>query len=73
MTEWIPVDTGAEAFLELLNANGVDYIFLNPGTDIVPILEAMAKFKALGRHSPEAILCLHESVAMAAAHGYFMV
>ncbi len=73
MTEWVPVDTGAEAFLELLNANGVDHIFLNPGNDIVPILEAMAKFKALGRHSPEAILCLHESVAMAAAHGYFMV
>ncbi len=26
------VDEGAEALVELLSGNGVDYIFLNPGT-----------------------------------------
>jgi len=69
----IPVDTGAEAFIELLNVNNVDCIFLNPGTDTISIQEALAKFKATGRRTPQVILCTHETVAMAAAHGYFAV
>jgi len=69
----IPVDEGGEAFLELLNANGVDYIFLNPGTASVSIQEALSKFKALGKRTPGVILSLHEFVALSAAHGYFMV
>ena len=73
MEQTIPVDTGAEAFIELLNANDVKYIFLNPGTDTFYVQEAISKFKALSKRTPEVILSLHESVAMAAAHGYFMV
>ncbi len=69
----VPVDRGAEAFVELLNANDVKYIFFNPGSDTVPILEAIAKFRYMGKPSPEIILCQHESLAMAVAHGYFMV
>ncbi len=69
----IPVETGAEGFIELLNVNQVDYIFMNPGTDTTPIQEAIAKFKATGRRTPQVILCTHETVAMAAAHGYFAV
>jgi acetolactate synthase-1/2/3 large subunit len=73
MEKKVPVDEGAEAFIELLNANGVDYMFLNPGTDTFPIQEAISKFKALGKPAPKVMLCLHESVALAAAHGYFAV
>src|SRR4030042_5173229 len=73
MEQTIPVDTGAEAFIELLNANDVEYLFLNPGTDTCHVQEALSKFKGLGRRTPDVILSLHESVAMAAAHGYFMV
>jgi len=73
MEQIIPVETGAEAFIELLNANGVDYLFLNPGTDTFPVHEAILKFKALGKRAPDIILCLDESMALAAAHGYFMV
>ncbi len=69
----VSVDDGAEAFIELLNANGVDYIFLNPGTASGPIQEALSKYKALGKRAPEVITCLHEFVALSAAHGYFMV
>jgi len=69
----IAVDTGAEGFIELLNVNKVDYIFMNPGTDTTPLQEAIAKFKANGRRTPQVILCTHETVAMAAAHGYFAV
>jgi acetolactate synthase-1/2/3 large subunit len=68
-----PADNVSDAFIELLNAHGVDYIFINPGSDIAPIQESIAKFKAQRRRAPALILCLHESVAMAAAHGYFMV
>jgi acetolactate synthase I/II/III large subunit len=73
MHKMIPVRNGAEAFIELLNSNGVEYIFLNPGTDTFPITQAISHFKSTGRRCPEVVLCLHESVAMAAAHGYFML
>ncbi len=73
MDKMIPVDMGAEAFVELLNANGVEYIFLSPGSCTVPIQEALSKFKALGKRTPKVVLGLHESVGMAAACGYFMV
>lgn len=69
----VPVTEGAEAFVELLSANDVKYIFYNPGTDNMPVLEAVYKRKSLGRQAPELVLCLHESLAMSAAHGYFMI
>ncbi len=73
MEKRVPVDEGADAFVELLIANGVEYIFLNPGTDTFPVQEALSKYKTMGRRAPEVILSLHESVAMAAAHGHFML
>ena len=66
-------ETVSDAFVEHLNAHGVDCIFINPGSDVAPIQESIAKFDAQGRRAPRLILCPHESVAMAAAHGYFMV
>ena len=60
MENRVSVAEGAEAFVELLNANGVDYIFINPGTDVFPIQEALAKYKALGKRAPEAVLCLNK-------------
>ncbi len=69
----IPVDEGSEAFVELLNANEVDYIFLNPGTDTTPIQEALSKYQAQGKRAPQVITSLHEHQAMAAAHGHFVV
>jgi acetolactate synthase-1/2/3 large subunit len=68
-----PIDTVSDGYLELLNAHQVDYIFINPGTDTAPILESIAKFRAQGRRTPELVLCLHESIAMAAAHGHYMI
>jgi acetolactate synthase I/II/III large subunit len=73
MERTVPVSDASEAFLEILNANGVEYLFLNPGTDTFSLQGAVSKYKALGKRCPEVILCLHESVAMAAAHGYFMI
>lgn len=64
--------TGADAFLEVLNRNGVDHIFFNPGIDNAPLLEAISGYIASGKPSPKSILCLDESVAMHAAHGAYM-
>lgn len=64
---------GAEAFVEVLNANGVKNIFFNPGVDTVPVQVAISKLKAAGKRVPRLILCLDESVAMAAAHGHYMI
>ena len=35
--------------------------------------ESLARFALEGRPAPNPVLCLHESVALAAAHGYYMV
>ena len=66
-------DTVADAFVEQLTAHAVDCLFINPGSDVAPIQESIAKFDAQGRRAPRLILCPHESVALAAAHGYFML
>ena len=41
----VAVDCGAEAFVEMLNANQVEYLFINSGTDTFPIQEAIASEK----------------------------
>jgi len=64
---------GAEAFIEVLNACGVENIFFNPGSATVPIQVAVSKYRAAARRAPRLILCLDESLAMTAAHGHYMV
>src|SRR6266702_5675657 len=68
-----PARTGAEAIFQLLVACGVEYVFLNPGTDTAPIQEALVALAADGERVPSLVPCLYENVAMAAAHGYFLV
>ena len=62
-----------QAFIEIIKANGVDRVFYNPGADVIPLLGAIARYKTQGKEAPPTILCLDESVAMAAAHGSHMV
>jgi acetolactate synthase I/II/III large subunit len=61
----------AEAYVRALVAHGVDYLFLNPGTDTIPVQEALSKLEQLGHPVPRTVLCLFELVALAAAHGYY--
>jgi acetolactate synthase-1/2/3 large subunit len=61
----------AEAFVRALVAHRVDCLFLNPGTDTIPIQEALSKLEQLGEPVPRTVLCLFELVALAAAHGYY--
>jgi acetolactate synthase-1/2/3 large subunit len=62
---------GAEAFLDVLVANGLEQVFLMPGTDTFPIQEAIAKYQSQGRDTPNVVVCQHETTAVAAAHAYF--
>ncbi|MDX6338484.1 MAG: acetolactate synthase large subunit, partial [Streptosporangiaceae bacterium] len=67
--------TTSTALLEGLREAGVRYAFANLGSDHTGILEAYALASRLGTLDtlPELILCLHESVALSAAHGYAQV
>ena len=64
---------GAEAFVEILNANRVQHIFFNPGIDTVPVQAALIRMQESGKRTPSLVMCLDESVAMTAAHGHYMV
>jgi len=66
----VAVDTAAEALVAALRLNGIDLVFANLGTDHPPLIEAFAKFRALGRPVPRVLLCPHEVVALSAAHGF---
>ena len=65
--------TTAEHLLWLLREHGVDNLFLNPGTDSAPLQEAAAALAEAGVPIPKIVTCTFESVALAAAHGYWQV
>ncbi len=64
--------TAARLFLDSLGAGGVDYVFANAGTDFAPILEALLEYENDQAAAPEFIICPHENLAVAMAHGYFL-
>jgi benzoylformate decarboxylase len=57
--------TGKRALMEMLRAEGVDYIFGNPGTSEGPILDALEGYPDL-----KYMLTTQEGVAMGMADGY---
>ena len=67
------VDSVGEAYLALLAARGVDYLFANAGTDFAPLVEAFAKAARTGTPIPKPVLATHENLALSMAHGYAMV
>lgn len=56
---------GSDIFLETLKLQGVKYMFGNPGTTELPIMDSLSDYPDLSY-----ILTLHEGVAVAAAHAY---
>jgi acetolactate synthase-1/2/3 large subunit len=65
------LETCAEEILCLLAAHGVELLLLNSGTDSAPLQEAFAALEERGVPTPSAITSTFESVALAAAHGYW--
>jgi acetolactate synthase-1/2/3 large subunit len=63
--------TTAEHLVSLLAAHGVEYLFLNPGTDTAPVQEAVYALAEAGQPVPTVLLSTFESVSLAAAHAYW--
>ena len=61
----MPIMTGAQAFYEMLVRENVEYIFGNPGTSELPLIDVFAE-----RNEIEYILALHEDSALGIAAGY---
>src|SRR3989442_2001477 len=66
-------ETAADAWLGLLAARGVEFLFDNGGTDFDRVVEAYAKGQALGWGLPEVVIVPHENLGVAMAHGYTMI
>ena len=62
--------TGAESFLRLLAAMGVDRIFASPGSEWAPVWEHLAKPYASDGSIPAYFSARHEEIAVAMASGY---
>jgi acetolactate synthase I/II/III large subunit len=65
--------TVAEAYLALLKARGIDWLFANAGTDFAPIIEALVRGGKTGLAMPEPVVVPHENAAVGMAHGYYLV
>ena len=66
-------ETGAEAWVGLLAARGIEYLFANGGTDFAPVAEAFAKGAVQRWRMPRPVIVPHENLGVAMAHGFTMV
>jgi acetolactate synthase I/II/III large subunit len=65
--------TAGDLFLRALARHGVEFFFANPGTDFPPIVEGFARAGATTARVPRPILVPHENLAVAMAHGAYLV
>jgi acetolactate synthase-1/2/3 large subunit len=56
----------------ILYDEGVSHLFVNPGMHTAPLREALAEAEAAGVPHPQPVLCVHEHVALCAAHGHHL-
>lgn len=61
----MPLISGGKAFLEILKQEGVDFIFGNPGSTELPLMDALQ-----GQKEMRYFMALHEGVAISMADGY---
>src|SRR5580692_10039305 len=67
----VKLKTTAEHLVYLLGAHGVEYLFLNPGTDTAPVQEAVYALAEADLPAPKLLPSTFESVSLAAAHAYW--
>src|SRR5262245_18486336 len=68
-----PQGSAADIILASLRRHGVEFFFANPGTDFPPIVEGFARGKLSGAKLPRPILVPHENLAVAMAHGAYLM
>ena len=73
MTSEAQAESVGEEFLALLKQKGIDYLFINSGTDSAPLAEAYARQPLSGLDFPQAVIGTHENLVVGMAHGYTMV
>ena len=59
---------GSDVVVDLLKAFAFEYIALNPGATFRGLHDSLVNYG--GNHAPEIILCNHEEICVALAHGY---
>ncbi len=67
------VESVAEALLVLMQARGIEHLFVNAGTDSASLVEAYARQPQSGLAFPQPVIATHENLAVGMAHGYTMV
>src|SRR5262245_32828554 len=65
--------TAGDVLLASLHRHSVPHLFVNPGTDFPPIVEGLARAKENGAPVPTTVLAPHENLAVAMAHGAYLV
>ncbi len=63
----------ADLLLQSLADHGIDYFFANSGTDFAPVVEAFSRAAQTNAKVPQPILVPHENLALAMAHGVYLV
>ena len=59
---------GSDVIAETLRELGIEYVALNPGATFRGVHDSLVNY--LGNDKPSMILCNHEEIAVAIAHGY---
>ena len=59
---------GSDVVVDLLKAFEIEYIAINPGATFRGLHDSLVNYG--GNHAPEIILCNHEEICVALAHGY---
>jgi acetolactate synthase-1/2/3 large subunit len=59
---------GSDVIAEAIRELGIEYIALNPGASFRGVHDSLVNY--LGNTKPEMIMCNHEEIAVAIAHGY---
>ncbi len=62
---------GSDVIVDLLKAFEIEYVSLNPGATFRGLHDSLVNYG--GNHAPEIILCTHEEIVVALAHGYARV
>jgi acetolactate synthase I/II/III large subunit len=64
--------TAAAELVAILYDEGVSHLFVNPGMHTAPLRQALAEADASSLPHPQPVLCVHEHVAVSAAHGHHL-
>ncbi len=59
---------GSDLIVDLLHAYDIEYAAMNPGATFRGLHDSIVNYG--GNHTPQLILCCHEEIAVAVAHGY---